>query len=89
MFKVNNKDARTTPFWCFCCLIYIYFTFFSSISIVDFEQVNVSREDILSEKFFPLSSPAHTICERVTSVLNRDLLFTICYLRFTFSHIPS
>ena len=31
MFKVNNKNTRTT-----------YFTFFSVVSIGDFEQVNVS-----------------------------------------------
>ena len=32
MFKVNNKDIRTTPM--------AYFTPFSSVSIVNFEQVN-------------------------------------------------
>ena len=31
MLKVNNENNRTT-----------YFTFFSSVSVVDFEQVNVS-----------------------------------------------
>ena len=38
MFKVNNKDTRTTPlasFWYLC-----YFTPFSTVSIVNFEQVN-------------------------------------------------
>ena len=34
MFKVNNKNTRTT--------LVIYFTPFSSVSIVDLEQVNVS-----------------------------------------------
>ena len=33
MFKVNNKDTRTTPL--------TYFATFSSVSIVDFEQVHV------------------------------------------------
>ena len=42
MFKVNNKDIRTTPmafFWCFCCN-FRNSTPFSSVSIVNFEQLN-------------------------------------------------
>ena len=45
MFKVNNKNTRTmslTPFGCFYCWLWTYFTLFSSASIVDFEQVNIS-----------------------------------------------
>ena len=34
MFKVNNKNTRMTSL--------TYFTTFSSVSVVDFEQVNVS-----------------------------------------------
>ena len=41
MFKVNNKNT-STPFWCFCCQLGTYFTTFSSVSIVDFVQVNIS-----------------------------------------------
>ena len=44
LFKVNNKDTRTTSmtlFWCFYCELLTYFTPFSSVSIVDFEQVSV------------------------------------------------
>ena len=44
MVKVNNKSTRTTPltsFWCFYFLLSTYFTPFSSVYIVDFEQVNV------------------------------------------------
>ena len=43
MFKVNNK----TPEWChwyFCCSFWIYFTPCFSVSVVDFEQVNVNWE---------------------------------------------
>ena len=43
MFKVNNKNTKTTlltSFWCFCCYLWIHFMF--NVSIVDFEQVNVS-----------------------------------------------
>ena len=38
MFKVNNKNTRATT----NDDVVTYFTHFSSISIVDFEQVNVS-----------------------------------------------
>ena len=47
MFKVNNKETRTmsmTSFWFLYCLLWIYFTHCSSVSIVDFEQVNVGWE---------------------------------------------
>ena len=43
MFKVNNKDTRTTPivsFWYLYCQLWTYFTPFSGVSIVNFEQVN-------------------------------------------------
>ena len=43
MFKVNNKDTRTTPmafFWCLYCQFWTYFTPCSSASIVNFEQEN-------------------------------------------------
>ena len=36
MVKVNNKNTRTTS------LVFLYFTPFSRVSIVNFEQVNVS-----------------------------------------------
>ena len=42
MFKVNSKNTRTTSltsFWCFCCSLWTYFTPFSSVFIVPFEQV--------------------------------------------------
>ena len=53
MFKVNNKNTRTmsmTSFWCFYCYLWTYFTPFSSASIVNFEQVNVSWVRIDFEK---------------------------------------
>ena len=40
MFNVNNKDTRTTPFSTY--FIWTYFTPFSSVSIVNFEQANTS-----------------------------------------------
>ena len=46
MFKVNNKGTRTTPlasFWCFIVnFVWTYFTPCSSVSFVNFEQVNAN-----------------------------------------------
>ena len=45
MFRVNNKDTRTTPlasFWCLYCLLWTYFTPCSNVSIVNFEYVITS-----------------------------------------------
>ena len=47
MFRVNNKDTRTTllaSFWYRYCLIWTYFTPYSSVSIVNFEQLNAGWE---------------------------------------------
>ena len=46
VFKVNNKDTRTTSVMLFYlyCFLWTYFTFFSSVSIVDFELVNICWE---------------------------------------------
>ena len=41
LFKVNNKDNRTTlltSFWCFYCFYWTYFTHCSSDSILDFAE---------------------------------------------------
>ena len=54
MFKVNNKNNRTTSLtllWCFYCQLWSYFTPFSSVSIADFEQVNVSWEWVDGKKY--------------------------------------
>ena len=45
MLKVNNKNTKMrsmTPFWCFYWQLGTYFTPFSGVSVVDFEQVNFS-----------------------------------------------
>ena len=47
MINANNKSTRTTSmtsFCCFYCQLWTYFTPFSSVFIIDFEQVNVSWE---------------------------------------------
>ena len=47
MFKVNNNFTRMTSmtlFLCFYCYLRTYLTPFSNVSIVNFEQVNVSWE---------------------------------------------
>ena len=41
MIKVNIKNTRTTSFWFFYGLFWTYFATFSSVSIVNFKQVNV------------------------------------------------
>ena len=51
MFKVNNKNARTMPLAVNDASVFIvnfwkYFTPCSSISIVNFEQVNAKRDKI-------------------------------------------
>ena len=45
MFKVHNKNTRTIRcLWMMLLLLILNnFTPFSSVSVVDFEQVNVSR----------------------------------------------
>ena len=48
MFKVYNKNIRTTSMTSFCCFyyyLYTHFTPFSSVSFVDFESVNDSWVD--------------------------------------------
>ena len=45
MFKINNKDTRTTPiasFWCLYCQLRTYFTLFSGVFIIDFEHVIIN-----------------------------------------------
>ena len=42
MFKVNNKDTRTTPlasFWYLYGQLWTYFTLCSTVSIINFEHV--------------------------------------------------
>ena len=49
MFKVSNKDTTTTPmasFWYLYCWLWTYFIPFSSVSIVNFEQVNAGWESV-------------------------------------------
>ena len=57
MFKVNQKDTKTTSmtaFWSLQCCFRTYFRPFSSVYIVDFELVNVRgvpKHFIYSTKF--------------------------------------
>ena len=49
MFKVNNKNIRRTSmtsFWCSYCYLWTDFTAFSSVSIGNFEHVNLSKRYI-------------------------------------------
>ena len=71
LFKVKNRNTRKmckicsklaikamTSFWCFYCKLWTYFTLFSSVSVVNFEYVNIrwvvpiSKNDFYSPKVF-------------------------------------
>ena len=69
MFKVNFRNTRAiceicsklkiktskwcALFWCLYCYFWTYFTYCSSVSIVDFEQINAGWVTLLdSTKFF-------------------------------------
>ena len=56
MFKVNYKETRSTfmtSFWYFYCKFSTDFTFFLSVSIVNFEQVNVLWVDTFEISLLP------------------------------------
>ena len=82
MFKVDNKNTRTTSltsFWDFYCYLWTHFTRFSSVSIVDFEQVNVSWDNFnrpghsrLKDKYSSGQKTIETALNR--GVLNRGVL---------------
>ena len=62
MFKVNNKDTKTTPvasFWYLYCYIWTYFTPCSSVSIVIFEHVIAGWEATYEEATDFKNSPQH------------------------------
>ena len=82
MFKVNNKDTRTTPlaaFWCLSCQIWTYFTPCSSVSIVNFEQANAGWVGITTIK----NAPDHSFCFSLSgwsTIRNGTVTFCICPL---------
>ena len=66
MFKVSNKDTRTTPlasFWCLSCQLWIYFTPCSSVSNVNFEHVNTDWRKVTSNDL------------RITTSLQQSVFF--------------
>ena len=63
MLKVNNKDTRTASITStFLLLTLTYFRPFSSVSIVDFEQVNVSWDVF---KLYPLNDRCYHLQKSV------------------------
>ena len=73
MIQANNKNTRTTSLK--------LFTSFSSVSVVDFKQVNVSRGTTLLLYFYILFT-AYLLHEEVMSV--RPYVFTaLSFLRLT------
>ena len=51
-FKVNNKNTITTSFTCFWCVFIVNIPF-SIVSIVEFEEVNVSLNDFKYRQIIP------------------------------------
>ena len=80
MFKVNNKDTRTTSstsFWCLYCYLWTYFTTCSSVSIVNFEQVNagwkfcIIMDSYLVQELDLIASPFE--CEKSWKIRNAKI----------------
>ena len=46
--NINTIMTALTLFWCFYYILWIYFTPVSSVSFVDFEQVNVSSDESIN-----------------------------------------
>ena len=67
MFKVNNKNTRTTSMFLLLTYLWTYYRPFSSVSIVEFEQVNVSWDgaDFIFQ-FNIISAPLQTSCNFFT-----------------------
>ena len=54
MFKVNNKDARTTSmtsFLCLYCYLWTYFTRCFGVSYIDFELVNAGWQYLINSVY--------------------------------------
>ena len=67
--QLNNKNTRTMPmmsFCCFHCYVWTYFTPCSNVSIVDFEQVNISW--VLLKKQSRKNVPFYMLCEKIYPV---------------------
>ena len=59
LFKVNNKDSRTTwtkSFWCLYCQLGIEFTHCSGVFVVDFELVNTGCVLVATQQAFSVQS---------------------------------
>ena len=84
MFKVNNKDTKTTPlvsFWCLYCWLLTYFLPCSSVSIVNFEKVNAYWDEVFRRCLRLLVNVLYAF--NLRSVPRGLLIFS------TFSSLPS
>ena len=78
ILKAINENTRTTSmtsFWSFCQL-WTYFTHFSTVSIVDFEKVNVSWETC--SKLIKTM-----VCEPISKFLQWFSYRPYCYIHFS------
>ena len=55
MFKVNNKDTRTSEHQCLYSYLWTYFTLCSSVSIANIEHVVANWDNLCTAKTIPLN----------------------------------
>ena len=89
MFKVKNKNTRTTPlalFWCLYCYLSTCFTPFSSVSIVNFEHEiagwvlrsnSLNIQCLVSTKRCIQLQVYLSMFHRVKNILRHLLLFSV------------
>ena len=80
MFKVNNKNSRTTSmmlFWCFIVNFEHMSHLFSSVSIVDFEQINDNQVETSQLNGNSLSYLQRCIQNPIKQI-KRSFLLTTC-----------
>ena len=66
MFKVNNKDTRTTPlasFWYLLLLTLNIYTSCSSVSFVNFKQINADWDYVSSSSRLKIRFPEVSLAE--------------------------
>ena len=73
-------------FWCFYCKLWTYLALFSSVSIVDFKQVNVSWDKVYEiikwkdqENRLSLKMSTYIVSLQVYFTLNNEVIFSQGY----------
>ena len=89
LFKVNNRNTRKRCEICSKLTIKTYFPSFSSVSIVDFEQVNVGWESIVLELYVLTFFLKKWYAFNFLIVIKGFLLFSQKYWDKLFKNRPS